>query len=209
MPFNSWQDVENRLGNPAPLSLQEIRELLPWMNQISETGMRRLNAHLALGNLEATRKFERSSSNLTIVLIVLTVVLVVLTAVIAWYTVVLARKDSPVAERQAASVKKSLGPWKAKLTIPGSALLPEQNAVVKCSLSKPSDGGFGFIGVTVANLSNESYAVRYNIYGYDQSGKRISQGSDEFAIGKRETVLRHVFLKSEESVLGKLGSVFW
>jgi hypothetical protein len=109
--------------------------------------MRRLNAHLALGNLEATRKFERSSSNLTIVLIVLTVVLVVLTAAIAWYTVVLARKDSPVAERQAASVKKSLGPWKAKLTIPGSALLPEQNSIVKCSLSKPSDGGFGFIGV--------------------------------------------------------------
>ncbi|SRR5258705_368704 len=204
MPFKSSQDAEDRLKDTTPLSSEEIRDLFPHMNQILVTGMRRLNAHLALKNLDAVQRFEQSSSKLTKWLIWLTGILVVLTIVIACYTVVLARR-----EPSQASTKKTLGPWKAKLAIPGSALLPEQNPIVKCSLAKPSDGGFGFIGVTVANLSNETYAVRYNIYGYDQSGRRISQGSDEFAIGKRETVLRSVFLKSEESVLGKLGSVFW
>jgi hypothetical protein len=98
MPFNSWQEAENRLGNPAPLTSEEIRDLFPHLNQISETGMRRLNAHLALKNLEAVQKFEQSSSRLTRWLIGLTFVLVVLTIVIACYTVVLARKESSPAE---------------------------------------------------------------------------------------------------------------
>lgn len=91
MPFNSSQDVENRLANPAPLTSEEIRDLFPHLNQVSESGMRRLNAHLALENLEAVQKFEESSSKLTKWLIGLTVVLVILTIVIACYTVVLAR----------------------------------------------------------------------------------------------------------------------
>ena|SRR5438046_2224982 len=90
MPFNSSQDVEARLANPAPLTSAEIRDLFPHLNQVSETGMRRLNAHLALENLEAVRKFEQSSSTLTKWLIGLTVVLVILTIVIAFYTFVLA-----------------------------------------------------------------------------------------------------------------------
>src|SRR5260370_39813043 len=122
MPFNSWLDVENRLGNSSPVSSEEIRQLLQWMNQISETGMRRLNAHLVLQNLEAVQKFEKSSSKLA--------------------------NDHP-------------------------------------------------------------HLVRYIVYGYDQNGRRISQGGDEFAIGKRETVLRNVRLQSEERVFGKIGSTFW
>ncbi len=209
MPFNSSQEVENRLGNAAPLTLEEIRELLPWMNQVSEVGMRRLNAHLALENLGAARKFEKSSTNLTQWLLGFTAILVVLTIVIAIYTAVLARKEPSVGQSTSqASTKKTLGPWKAKFNIPGSVVLPDKSPTVKCSFAKSADAGFGFISITVANLNDESYTVRYNIYGYDQSGRRISQGSDEFAIGKRETVLRSVFLKSEESVLGKLGSVF-
>jgi len=94
MPFNSSQDVENRLANPAPLTSEEIRELFPHLNQVSESGMRRLNAHLALENLEAVRRFELSSIKLTKWLIWLTAVLVFLTIVIACYTVVLARKES-------------------------------------------------------------------------------------------------------------------
>ena len=90
MPFNSWKEVEDRLADPTPLTAQEIRDLLPYMNQITETGMRRLNAHLALQNLEAVQKFEQSSSTLTKWLIGLTVVLVILTIVIAFYTFVLA-----------------------------------------------------------------------------------------------------------------------
>src|SRR5882762_8598457 len=100
MPFNSSQDVENRLANPAPLTSEEIRDLFPHLNQVSESGMRRLNAHLALENLEAVRKFEQSSSKLTKWLIGLTVVLVILTIVIACYTVVLARKESSISESQ-------------------------------------------------------------------------------------------------------------
>jgi hypothetical protein len=98
MPFNSWQDAEQRLGNPDPLSSEEIRDLFPWMSLVSETGMRRLNAHLALKNLEAVQKFELSSSRLTKWLIGLTVMLVVLTIVITCYTVVLALKEPIISD---------------------------------------------------------------------------------------------------------------
>lgn len=212
MRFSSSKDAEDRLKEPAKLEPEEIDALFEWMHQISETGMRRLNAHLALKNLQGVQKFEQSSSKLTKWLIWLTAVLVILTIVIACYTVVLARKESSGAKGQVtshASANNSLGPWNAKFSIPGSVTLPEQSPTVKCSFAKSPDAGFGFISVTVANLSDESYAVRYNIYGYDQSGRRISQGSDKFAIGKHETVLRQVFLNSEEQILGKLGSVFW
>jgi hypothetical protein len=60
------------------------------MNQISETGMRRLKAELTLQNIEAVQKFERSSSKLTGWIIGLTLALVALTVVIAYYTYVLA-----------------------------------------------------------------------------------------------------------------------
>jgi hypothetical protein len=209
MSFKSLQEAETRLADPKPLSSKEIFGLFEHMNQLSETAMRRLT----LQHLQALQKFEQSSSKLTKWLIWLTVILVILTIVIACYTVVLARKETSVAGHQPASseasAKKTLGPWKAKFTIPGSAVLPDDNPTVKFSFAKSADAGFGFIAVTVANLSDESYAVRYNIYGYDKNGRRISQGSDEFAIGKHETVLRSVFLKSEKSVLGELGSEFW
>jgi uncharacterized membrane protein len=64
---------------------------MPWMRQISDSGMRRLNAELALQNLEATQQFERSSSKLTSWLVGLTVVLVVLTVAIVYYTFLLTR----------------------------------------------------------------------------------------------------------------------
>jgi len=208
MAFKSWQDAEKRLADPKPLSSEEISDLFPWMNLVGKTAMRRL----LLQDLRVLQNFERSSRRLTIVLIGLTVILVALTIVIACYSVVLARKETSAGQHQSTSqnsAKKTLGPWKAKFSIPGSAVLPDNNPTVKCAFAKSTDAAFGFIGVTIVNLSGESYAVRYNIYGYDQSGRRISQGSDEFAIGRHETVLRSVFLKSEEKALGKLGSVFW
>jgi hypothetical protein len=92
MPFNSSQQVENRLRtDTAKLTPKEVRDLMPYMNQISEAGMRRLNSELALQNLEAVQKFEKSSSRLTWWLIGLTGVLVILTIVIAAYTSLLAR----------------------------------------------------------------------------------------------------------------------
>jgi hypothetical protein len=92
MSFNSSQEVENRLrADIKKLSLEEVRSLTLWMNQISEGGMRRLNSELALQNLEAVQQFEKSSSRLTWVLVGLTVGLVILTVVITFYTVILAR----------------------------------------------------------------------------------------------------------------------
>jgi hypothetical protein len=94
MPFNSWQEAEARLGNPAPLTSEEIGDLFPWMNLVGETAMRRL----VLQDLRALQNFEKSSGRLAKVLIGLTVVLVVLTIVIARYTVVLARKEPSISD---------------------------------------------------------------------------------------------------------------
>jgi len=91
MPFNSPHDVENRLRTDATkLKPEEVRELIPWANNISEPAMRRLHAELSLQNLEAVQQFEKSSSRLTGWLIGLTIVIVVLTVVIAIFTVMLA-----------------------------------------------------------------------------------------------------------------------
>src|SRR6266446_375696 len=80
MTFNSWQDADNRLRtNSAKLTAEEVRDLMPHMNQISETGMRRLKAELALQDIEAVQKFETSGSNLTKWVIGLTVALVIFT----------------------------------------------------------------------------------------------------------------------------------
>jgi len=92
MAFADSKEADVRLtGNPAPLTEQDVRDLMPWIRQISEGGMRRLSAELALQNLGAVQKFERSSSRLTVWLIALTAALVLLTIVIAWYTVQLTR----------------------------------------------------------------------------------------------------------------------
>jgi hypothetical protein len=90
VPFASSQDAESRLrSNNAKLTAEEVRDLMPHMNQISETGMRRLKAELTLQNIEAVQKFERSSSRLTGWIIGLTLALVALTVVIAYYSYVL------------------------------------------------------------------------------------------------------------------------
>lgn len=89
MPFNSNAEMEARLRNPSRLTPQEVRDLIPWMNQISEVGMRRLSVELSLQNLEAVQKFENSSSRLTWWLIGLTGVLIVLTVAVVYYSRVL------------------------------------------------------------------------------------------------------------------------
>ena len=92
MPFRDWQATEARLRDPARLTAQEVRDLFPYMNELSVAAERRLSAELALQNIEAVQKFETSSGKLTAWLIVLTVVL--LTAVITVFTLVLARPQS-------------------------------------------------------------------------------------------------------------------
>jgi hypothetical protein len=117
MPFNSPQEAEARLRDPAKLAPQEVRDLIPHMNQIGETGIRRLNAELVLQNIEAIQQFEKSSSRLTLWVVWLTVVLLILTGVIAWYSRVLVRAEKKVAVRSQsddaapqATAKHILGP---------------------------------------------------------------------------------------------------
>jgi len=64
---------------------------MPWVHQISMIGERRLTAELALWNLEAVQRFERSSNKLTKYLAWVTVALVLLTVAIAYYSFVLAK----------------------------------------------------------------------------------------------------------------------
>src|SRR5690348_4814198 len=97
-PFNSGRDVETRLADPTPLTPEEIRDLFPWMNQISEVGMRRLKSQLALQNIEAVQenigavqKFEQSSSRLAKWLVWLTAALVALTLAVVYYSSLLVR----------------------------------------------------------------------------------------------------------------------
>lgn len=89
MPFANSHDADVRLlGNQDTLTPEEVRDLIPWVRQISEPGMRRLNIELSLQNLQAIQKFEKSSSRLAAWLIVFTAVLAVLTCILVW----LARK---------------------------------------------------------------------------------------------------------------------
>jgi len=219
MPFSGLQEVENRLSDPTPLTPQEVRELQPWMHQIGESGMRRLHAQLALQSLEAAQKFERSTAKMAKWLAGLTVVLVILTIVTLYGVFVPARlekttgqpsgaQESQNAAAPVSSGKRNLGPWNAKFGIPGSADVPEKSPLIKFSFAQDMDTGFGYVAATAANITDRSYSVHYSIYGYDHDGRRISEGNDEFTIGKRETVLRKVFLVSQQSAQGQLGSVF-
>ena len=212
MPFNGLNEVEKRLEDPTPLAPHEARELLPWINQISETGMRQLNARLILQNLEAFQKTEKSNRKLTLWLTGLTAVLAILAIATFYNSFVRATSQQVVKDTQnqsegvsLSSAKKTLGPWRVKFGVPGSAEVPEKSPILKYSFEGTNAG---YIAVTAENLSDRSCAVKYSIYGYDQDGRRISEGSDEFTIGKRETVLRKVLLLSQQASLGQLGSTF-
>lgn len=107
------------------------------------------------------------------------------------------------------AAKSTLGPWKAKFTVPGSAGLPEQNAVIRCRFAKPLEYSLGFMNITLTNLDDRQFLVRYAIFGYNKKGQRISDGTDKFAIGRQESVVRKVYLSNQESMMSAPGSVFW
>jgi hypothetical protein len=104
--------------------------------------------------------------------------------------------------------KHILGPRQAKLTVPGTASLPSENPVIKCSLLKTVDFSAGHLHLAFANLSDQSFLVKYIVLGYNTKGQRISQGNDEFAIGKRESVARQDFLNSQDAPISNPGSLF-
>jgi len=90
-------------------------------------------------------------------------------------------------------------PLKASFRFPGSVQLPEGNPKVRCDFQDPPDET-GFAAVTVTNLTDRSYSVDTHIYGYDSEGRRVSEGEDEFVIGRRESVVRKILFVSQAPV---------
>ena len=70
--------------------------------------------------------------------------------------------------------------------MPGSADLPEQNTVIRCRFAKPLEYDLGFMNITLTNLDDRQFLVRYAVFGYDKKGQRISEGTDQFAIGRHK-----------------------
>jgi hypothetical protein len=109
--------------------------------------------------------------------------------------------------QQPASPETKLGPWAASFHIPGSVQMPDKTPVIKCEFKAIK---FGYLYVTITNLTSPSYLVRYNIYGYDAKRRRVSDGEDQFAIGRHESVVRKVMLNSRsEGFLLESGKTFW
>jgi hypothetical protein len=71
-----------------------------------------------------------------------------------------------------------------------------------------ADFSAGYLHLTFTNLSDQFYVVKYIVLGYNKKGERISQGNDEFAIEKRETVARQYFLNSQDAPISNPGSTF-
>lgn len=94
MPFNSQREVELRLaGNDEPLTVDEIRDLRPWIRHLLQGNTGRIYLELGLLNLEAIylnieaiSSFDTSSARLSRVMIWLTIGIFLLTAVLAYDT---------------------------------------------------------------------------------------------------------------------------
>jgi len=65
MPIDSLQDAHTRLADPATLSEKDVRDLIPWLGAIGGGLIWRLFADLALQNIAAIQKFDKSSSKLS------------------------------------------------------------------------------------------------------------------------------------------------
>lgn len=87
-------------------------------------------------------------------------------------------------------------PVKANFRFPMSVQLPEGNPKVRCDFRNPPDET-GFAAVTITNLADRPYSLDYHIYGYDAEGRRVSEGEDEFVIGRRESVVRKILFVSQ------------
>jgi hypothetical protein len=118
-----------------------------------------------------------------------------------------AGRHPAVLEKSGTKTQQS-GTWRAQVRVPGSVELPVENPIIKCTFAKTLDSGFGFLSVTHKNLTDRSYIVNYDVYGYDEKRQRVSLGTDEFVIGRHETVVRNVYLDSQAPGIGKIGSVF-
>ena len=83
MPFRNDVEAEQRLSDPRPLTPDEVRDFTGWYQVIGTGGMRRLTVELALRNLLAVQKFDRSTSRLTWAIAILTAVMA-LPVIFSW-----------------------------------------------------------------------------------------------------------------------------
>jgi hypothetical protein len=90
MPIHSLQDANTRLADPAALSEEDVRDLIPWLGTIGGGLIWRLLADLALQNIAAIQKFDKSSSKLSSRFLWLTWAIAVLTAIMTAATIVTA-----------------------------------------------------------------------------------------------------------------------
>jgi hypothetical protein len=103
----------------------------------------------------------------------------------------------------------------AKLQIPGSVDLPERSPVIRCGVARPRlFSGLGDLHVTFTNLTEGTYRITCFLYGYDPKGRRVSEYTDHFAVGRRETVIRDIYPDTQlfspgASLEARFGKDFW
>jgi hypothetical protein len=103
---------------------------------------------------------------------------------------------STVPGAQSSHQGTELGPWTGSFKIPGSFHMPENSPFIRCDFGE-SPTAWGQMHVTITNLTGRSYLIRFSIYGYDSSARRISDAHDEFAIGGHESIVRGLTLWSQ------------
>ncbi len=104
MPIHTLLEAEARLRDPAPLTQEDIRELMPRMTLLSTGAVRRLEAEQALQNLQAIRLFDASSQKIWRWSLWLNIALFFLTVA----AVVIAIGSYRAAERSSAQQQKTL-----------------------------------------------------------------------------------------------------
>jgi len=99
---------------------------------------------------------------------------------------------------QSSGEPEQLGPWKAEFRVPGRVELPSKSPKIRWEFSRTDFSNVGSFQVIVTNLDDRGYRVEYSVYGYDAKGRRISQGGEIFSIGAHESVVRSLFLDSQD-----------
>jgi hypothetical protein len=83
MPFDNKEGAEARLRDTAPLTRQDVNDLIPYLGAIGGGLTWRIIADLSLQNITAVEKFDESSTRLSNRLLWLTWIIAALTAVAA------------------------------------------------------------------------------------------------------------------------------
>lgn len=100
---------------------------------------------------------------------------------------------------------KKLGPWQATFRLPASIRVPLEDPVLVLELKRDEPLVYERLKLTVTNLTDRSFTVRLDVYGYDSMGIRESGDIERFSIGPREKLTREVMLGTYEGSPGSLG----